>query len=210
MLTHLIAFGIKNQAGRNNILECYTIEYHCSNSMKREEPSSSLVDSFVDKVCWEIGRRYWRSFVIRVYHSLTISFCTACHLSLEWIVQLCIGHRATIKPNIYQVGFTIHWFTCGIDKHDIVHIRAVEVYTVIILLRIISRNESIVFQRIALHHTSLYRALNFIVEFFDTTDTLLVTIGIAPNRERRTPETRTRKVPVVEVLQPVAKASTSC
>ena len=99
----------------------------------------------------------------------------------------------------------MHRLALIVDQHDVVHVRTVQVYLVVVLLRIVSGNESPVLQGIALHHTSLHGLLYLAIEFVHRTDALLSAILVAPDRQRRTPEARARQVPVVEVLQPVAK-----
>ena len=82
-----------------------------------------------------------------------------------------------------------------------------EINLVIVLLRPVTGNEALILQRVRLHETSLYSLLNFIIEFLYTTDTDFFAVLIAPDRQRGSPETRTREVPIIQVLQPVAKAA---
>ena len=82
-----------------------------------------------------------------------------------------------------------------------------QVDLVVVRLRHIARNESIVLQWVRSHEACLHSLLDLIVEFLDRADADLLTILIAPDRQRCAPETGTREVPVVQVLQPVAETA---
>ena len=82
----------------------------------------------------------------------------------------------------------MHRLTLVINEHNIVYIRTVEVYLVIVLLRVVTRYEALVLHRIALHHTCSNRLLYLCVEFFKRTYALLSAILVAPDRQRCTPE----------------------
>ena len=84
-----------------------------------------------------------------------------------------------------------------------------QVYLVIIGLTVISWHKAFILQRIALHKTSGNRLLYLIIEFSQTTDTLRITVFVTPNRQRSSPETRTGEIPIIQILQPVAKATCS-
>ena len=91
-----------------------------------------------------------------------------------------------------------------------IHIRTVQVDLVVVLLRHIARHETIVLQRVTLHESSLNSLLDLIVEFLYRANADLLTILVAPDGQRGAPETGTREVPVVQVLQPVAEAASTC
>ena len=160
--------------------------------MQSEEPSTCLVNTLVDEVGGEC--------LTLVYHFLI----------LKRIVDLCVRHRTRVKPYVDEVALALHWLTALAHEHDVVNIRAMEVDLVIVLLRIITGNESFVFQWVALHHSGSYSLFNLVVEFLHTANALLLTVLIAPDRQRSTPIARAREVPVVEVLKPVAETSCTC
>ena len=82
-----------------------------------------------------------------------------------------------------------------------------EVNLIIVLLTVVANNKTLVLQWVALHDASGNRLLDFCIELLQAADALLATVLIAPDRQRSTPETRTREVPVVQVLQPVAEST---
>ena len=84
-----------------------------------------------------------------------------------------------------------------------------QVYLVIILLTHVTRHKALVLQQVARHESSLDALLYLVVQFLDTADAKFLTILRAPDGQRCSPETAARKVPVVEVLQPVAETSRS-
>ena len=98
--------------------------------MKREEPASRLVNTLVDEIG---GER------LVLVNGITI---------FKWVMNLCIGHRTRVEPHINEVCLTLHRLTGSTNKNDIVYIRAVEIYLIIIFLRHISRNETFVLQGI--------------------------------------------------------------
>src|SRR5574344_1506284 len=157
--------------------------------MQSEEPSTCLVNTLIDEVGGEC--------LTLVYHFLV----------LKRIVNLCVRHRTRVKPYVDEVALALHRFTALAHEHDVVNIRAMEVDLVIVLLRIITGNKSFVFQWIALHHSGSYGLFNLVVEFLHTSNALLLTVLIAPDRQRSTPIARAREIPVVEVLKPVAETS---
>ena len=160
--------------------------------MQCEEPTTCLIDSLVDKVSGE-------SFLL--INSILI---------FKWIVNLCIRHRTRIEPNVDQVCFTLHWLTRLADQNNIINVRTVQVYFVVVFLRHISWHKALVFQWIWLHEACSHWFFYFIVEFFYTSDTDFFSFFWSPNRQRSTPEAWTWQVPVIEVVKPVAKTSTSC
>ena len=94
VLAHLISFGIEHQSRRDNVLESYTIEHHCCDGVQRKEPTTRLVNAFVN----EVGREcdaFVDEFGI-----------------LEGVMHLCIGHRARIEPHVNEVYFAFHGLSC--------------------------------------------------------------------------------------------------
>ena len=101
---------------------------------------------------------------------------------------LSIRHGAGIKPHVDQIALTIHRFALVVDEHNIVDIRAVEINLVVVLLRIVTHNEALVLEWVALHHTGSNRLLYLVVEFLHRANALLASILVTPNRQRRAPE----------------------
>src|SRR5574344_977027 len=126
--------------------------------MQSEEPSTCLVNTLIDEVGGEC--------LTLVYHFLI----------LKRIVDLCVRHRTRVKPYVAEVALALHRFTALAHEHDVVHIRTLEVDLVIVLLRIITRNESFILQRVALHHSGSYTLFNLVVECLHTANALLLTV----------------------------------
>ncbi len=189
MLAHLVAFGVENKSCGYHILECHAVENHSCDGMEREEPSPRLVNTFVDKVGGERLSPVNHLFV------------------LKRIMYLCIWHRTGIKPYVDEIALTLHWFTTVADKYYVVDIRAVQVYAAVIIFRIVTGNESVVLERIAVHYSGCHRFVYFVIKFLHAANADFVTIFITPYRQRCSPKARTRQVPVVQILQPVAETS---
>ena len=98
--------------------------------MKGEEPSACLVYSFV----YEVGRKC-SALVNRIG-------------VFKRIMYLRIRHAAGVEPNVNQVSLALHRFAGLAAKYDIVYIRTVEVYFIVVLLRIVSWHKAIVLQRV--------------------------------------------------------------
>ena len=64
-----------------------------------------------------------------------------------------------------------------------------------------------ILQRIRLHETCCHRLFNLSIKLFQGTNTFFPAILIAPDRQWCSPKTRTGKIPVVQVLQPVTKTT---
>ena len=92
MLTHLVTLGIENETRRDYVLEGYAIEYHGSDGVQGEEPSTGLIHALVDEVGWIELRRNSISLVGAVNESITVCLCATSHLTLEWVVELGIRH----------------------------------------------------------------------------------------------------------------------
>ena len=159
--------------------------------MQREEPTSSLVHTFVDKVTGE-----GNAFVNEI-------------LVLKRIVYLGIRHRTRVKPDVNQVALTLHGLTILRHQYDMVNIRTMEVNLVVVLFRHVTRHETVILQRIALHESSLHSLFDFVVELLHRTDTDLLAIFVAPDGQWCSPETATREVPVIQILQPVTETACS-
>ena len=158
--------------------------------MERKEPAARLVNAFGD----EVGGIY----LMAVQQFLV----------LERIVYLRIGHGAGVEPNVNQVGLALHGFAVLRNEDDVVHVGAVQVYLVIVFLRIFARHEAFVLVGIALHEAGSHGLLYFVVKFFYGFDALLFRAVLgAPDGQRCTPVARTAQVPVVQVLEPLAEAS---
>ena len=157
--------------------------------MEGKEPPAGLVYTFGDEI-----RRIIRTAI----HQFFV---------LERIVELSVRHRTRIEPNVYQVRFTLHRFACRRNQDDIVYIRTVQIYLIVIFFRIFSRNEAQFLVRILHHEASLNRFFDFIIQFFYRADADFRAILVAPDRKRSSPIARTAQVPVIQVLQPFSETS---
>ena len=149
MLRHLIALSIEHQARGNHVLEGDAVEHHRGNGMQGEEPATRLIHTFID----EVGRE-------------GISLVDGIAM-LERIVNLCVRHRTRIEPNVDQVSLALHRLTRLAHQYDIIYIRTVKVYLVIVFLSVVARNESLLFQRIACHDASSHTLLYLCIELFE-------------------------------------------
>ena len=82
----------------------------------------------------------------------------------------------------------MHRLTLVVHEHDIVYIRTVEVYAVVVLLRVVARYEAVVLKRVRYHNASSYSFLDFCIKLCERTDALLAALVVAPDRKRCTPE----------------------
>ena len=98
--------------------------------MKGKEPSTSLVDALIDKVCWEC--------------QLLVNHFTI----FERIVYLCIRHRTRVEPYVDKVGLSLHRLAAWRYEYYPVHIRTMQIYLVVVSLTHVTRYKSIIFQRI--------------------------------------------------------------
>ena len=126
---------------------------------------------------------------------------------LERIMNLGVRHGTGVEPHVDKVGLPLHRLTRGTNQNDLIHKRTVQIYFVIIVLTVIARNETTVFQRIGSHQSGRYRFLDFGIQFLHRTDTDFLTVFRPPDRQRRTPITATAQVPVIQVLQPFTETS---
>ena len=156
--------------------------------MQCEEPATSLVNALVDEVSREELRRDSHAFVVAVNKSLAILLCAARHLTLKRIVELCVRHRTRVEPNVDEVALAVHRLTLVVNEYDIVYIRTVEVYAVVVLLRVVARYEAFVLKRVRRHNTGSHSLLYFSIKLFERTDALLAALVVAPDRKRSTPE----------------------
>ena len=159
--------------------------------MQGKEPATCLVNALIDEIAGE-GRVLVDEFGI-----------------FERIVYLGIRHGAGVKPNVNQVGLTLHGLTGSTYQHDVVHIRTVQVYLVVVLLRHIARHKAGILQGIRLHEACLHRFLDFIVQLLNAANADFLSILTTPDRQRSTPETGTGEVPVVQVIKPVSKTAST-
>ena len=140
--------------------------------MERKEPTASLIHTFGDKVGGVNLMAIQQFFV------------------LERIVDLCIRHGTGIEPYVYQVRFTLHGFAVFGYEDDIIHIRTVQVYLIIIFSIVLTGYETFILIRIGLHESGSYGFLYFIIKLFNRTDAdFLAVVFRAPDRQRSTPVT---------------------
>ena len=170
MLRHFISFSVEHQSTGNHVLKRHTVEYHRGDGMQSKEPAAGLIHALVDEVG---GER------LVLVNQVAI---------LERIVNLGIGHRAGVEPNVYQVGFALHLLaTCG-AKEDIIDIRPMQVYLIVVLLTHIARHETFILQRIAFHESSLDCLLYLVIQLFHATDAQLLAVLRPPDRQWGSPE----------------------
>ena len=117
--------------------------------MEGEEPSAGLVNTFGNEI-----RRI----------NLTV---VKCLFILKGIMNLRIRHRARVKPYVDKVFFALHWLSGSRNKDDVIDIRTMEVYTVIIILIIFSRDKSCFLIRILSHDTGGNSTLYFVVQLLN-------------------------------------------
>ena len=189
-LRHLVSVLVEHQSVGDDRLVADTVKHHGGDGMERKKPATCLVNALGD----EVGGIYL--MVVQQF------------LVFKRIVNLCIGHGTGVKPYVNQVRLALHRLTVGADQHNLVHIWAVQVYLVIILLRIYAGLEAAFLVGIALHHTGGHSLLHFIVQLFHRLNALLLASVLgAPDRQWRTPVARAAQVPVVQVFQPFAEAA---
>ena len=157
--------------------------------MQGEEPSASLVHALGD----EVGR---------IEFALVNEFFV-----LKRVVQLSIGHCSTVKPHVDQVKLALHGFACVAHQCDVVNIRAMNVYLVVVFLAVVTRNEAFLLEWITSHHACCDSFFNLVVKFLNTTYALLLSIVISPDGQWSAPVAAAAQVPVIEVLKPLPKAT---
>ena len=85
-----------------------------------------------------------------------------------------------------------------------------QVNLVIVLLAVVTGNEALILVRVACHHTGSNSLLNLIIKLGNRTYADSLAILACPYWQRGTPVTATAQVPVVEILEPLAKTSCTC
>ena len=182
---HLVAGFVEHQTVADDVAECYLTFNHRVDSVQREEPSTCLVHTFRDEVS--------RTGFVGI---------------LKRIVVLCVRHRAGVEPYVNQVELAVHRLSGRRNKHDAIHVRTMQVNHArsVVGCAIVAYLE---FRPgVSLHHTGFDRLVDLRHQFLNRTDAdLFLSVLCAPDRQRRAPVTRTREVPVVEVLQPFAEAA---
>ena len=192
MFRHFVALRVEHQTRRNHVFEGDRVENHRGDGVQREEPTARLIDALVD----EIGRE--RQFFV---DGIGI---------FKGIMHLRVRHCARIEPNVDEVGFAFHRLAIGGRQHYFIDIRTMQVDFVVVRLRHIANHKALVFQWVTSHYACLNRLFDFVVKFLDRPDAFFsFALFVAPNRQRGTPETATRKVPVVQVFEPIAEATRS-
>ena len=90
----------------------------------------------------------------------------------------------------------------------IIHIRPVEIYFIVILLAHVGRIETFVPQGVRWHDPSLDSLVKLSAELGGGAYAyLFFPIFGTPNRQRSTPETAPAKVPVLDILEPLAETT---
>ncbi len=158
--------------------------------MKGKKPAPGLVDSLSDEV-----RREGGAAVNRV-------------LIFKRIVYLGVGHCSGIKPHVDEVALAMHGLSLGAGQNPFVHKRTVQVDSRIVGLRHVARNK--ICQGVRLHVARRHAALEFGAELFQRANAdLVLAVFASPNGKRNSPVSAAAEVPVVEVLEPVAKTTGS-
>ena len=142
-LGHLQPVLVEYKTIADDVLERHAVEHHCCDGVERVEPSARLIDA----LSYEVGGEQLSALKDV--------------LVLKRIMYLRVGHGTTVEPHVDEVGFAAQWLPCLADKHDVVHIGAMEVYAFVVLLRIVARHESLVAQRVRRHESSLHAAVYF-------------------------------------------------
>ncbi len=183
---HLVAVLVQHQAVRDHVLVGHRTEHHRGDGMQREEPAARLVDTFGD----EVGRKVVRELF----------------LVLERIMELGVRHRTAVKPNVDQVGLTEHLLARGRNQHDFIHIGTMQVETGIVFVAVVAL--LVGGERVGTHESGRYRLVYPGFQFGHRTYAgLFGTVFRNPYGQRRSPITGTGKVPVHEVLEPVAETT---
>ena len=142
--------------------------------MQCKEPSACLIHTFRDKVS-------------RIYFTVIQNI-----FILEWIMNLRIRHSTGIKPDINQVRFALHRLAVFRYQNDIVYIRTMKIYLIIIFFGIFTRYKTFILVRIGFHKSGSYRFFDFIIKFFYGFDTYFArSIFCTPDRQWSTPITGT-------------------
>ena len=188
-LAHLVTVLVEHQTVGNHVLVGHAVKHHRRDGMQREEPAARLVHALGNEVGGE---------ECAVVNGLLV---------LERVVQLGIGHRTAVKPHVDQVELALHGLASVAHQHDVVHVGAVDVNLVIILLAVVTGDKALVLVGVARHHAGSHGLLNLVIEFLDAADALLLAVLVAPDGQRGAPVAAAAQVPVVQVLQPFAKAA---
>ena len=192
MFRHLVALCVEHQTGRNHVFEGDRVEHHRGDGVEREEPAARLINALVNEVGGESQP---------LVDGIAV---------FKRIVHLRVGHGTRVEPHVDEVALALHRLAVGGCQHDFIDIRTMQVDSVVVRLRHIAWHETLVFQRVRRHYASLDSLFDFVVKFLDRPDAFLgFALFVAPNRQWCTPETATRKVPVVQVFEPVAKSARS-
>ena len=139
--------------------------------MERKEPTTGLVHTFCNEV---------RGIVSAVVNDFLV---------FERIVQLSVRHGTRIEPNINQVKLALHWFSACRHKGNVIHIRTVKVYLIVVFLVINSRFKSHLLVRIGGHEACGNRLFYLVVKFFNRADTDFLALFTAPDWKRGSPVT---------------------
>ena len=197
MLRHLVALGIEDEAGGDDVLKRYVVEDHRGDGVQGEEPAACLVDALVDEVGRIECRWHGSALIGGIDKLLTVFGLTLAgglqtlgvDGTLERIVLLRVRHGTRVEPYVDKVGLAAHRLAVVVDKDHLVDIRTVEVYLVVVLLGVVAGYETAFLQRVLLHHTGLDALLYLSVEFLYGAYALLSAVLVAPDRQRRAPET---------------------
>ncbi len=124
-------------------------------------------------------------------------------------MKLGVGHRATVEPHIDQVELTLHGLARGRNEDDVVDIGAVQVDLVVVGLAVVAWHKALVFVGVAVHETGSHRFFNLVPQLLDRAYAFLLAVLAAPYGQRSAPVARARKVPVVQVLEPLSKTASA-
>ncbi len=189
-LRHLLPVLVQNKSVGNHCLVSHTVLNHGGDGMECEEPSTRLVHALGNEVG---GEERPLVYLFSVF---------------KGIVLLCVGHGAAVEPHVDEVGLTPQRLTACAHQHDVVNVGTVQVDAVVVLLAHVAGHEAALLEGIGCHdagnHGFLYLAIKLLHAAYAP---LLARVAVAPDGQRRAPEATAAQVPVVQVLQPLAKAS---
>src|SRR5882672_11550536 len=80
--------------------------------MKCEEPAAGLIYALGNVV----GRKRFLKYL----------------LVFKWVMPLCIGHRAGIKPNIDEIGLAEHCLTRQTDQYNVVYVWPMQIKSMVV------------------------------------------------------------------------------
>ena len=123
---------------------------------------------------------------------------------------LGIRHGTRIEPDVDQIALADHLPAGRRYQVNSVHIRTVKVYLVVVLQAHVGRIEAFVLERMGRHDAGGDSLFDLFIQFFHRADALLLlSVFRAPDGQRRAPVAAAGKIPILDVLQPLAETAGS-